>query len=115
MGSTRTDPGEKGDPGQLPVFSDDLLRAAELCTCAFVAGTLSRAVHLAERLLGINSVCAWAPFLVSDNGLLDENQHSRVPLHAVNAVGVFPLEFGICSPAVIESSRIRSCRIFEWR
>lgn len=83
--------------------------------CAFVAETLSRPVCLVQKLLCINSICAWVQFLVSDNGRLDENQHTRVPLHAVNAVGVFPLEFGICGPFLIESSRIRFCSIFEWR
>lgn len=83
--------------------------------CVFVAGTLSRLVRLVQKLLCIISICAWAQFRVRDNGRLDKNQHTRVPFHAVNAVGVFPLEFGICSPALIESSRIRSCSISEWR
>lgn len=93
----------------LPVVPGDLLQGfgvVHACVfCVFVAGTLSRPLRLVQKLLCINSACAWVQFLVSDNGLLDENQHTRLPLRAVNAVGVFPLESGICSPAQIESSR----------
>lgn len=54
-------------------------------------------------------------FLVSDNGPVDENQYTCVPLHTINAEGVLLSEFEMPNPALIESGRIQSYNIFEWR
>lgn len=46
---------------------------------------------------------------------VDENQYTHVPLHTINAEGVLLSEFEMPNPALIESGRIQSYNIFDWR
>lgn len=60
--------------------------------------------------------CVLLHIPLSDNGSVDENQYTHVPLKAIKGEGSVPfMEFEPHNPALIASGGIQSCAISERR
>lgn len=78
-------------------------------------GTLSSVLYLVRNVFCMHYTCVPAHFPASDNDSADENQYTHVPLNMIKAERVFLSEFEPHNPALIESGRIQSYSISEWR
>lgn len=64
----------------------------------------------------MHHTCPPLYFPLSDNGSVDENRYTHVPLKAIKGEGSVPVpEFEPHNPALIASGGIQSCGISEWR
>lgn len=78
-------------------------------------GTLSGVLYLVRNVFCMHYTCLPAHFPASDNGSADENQYTHVPLNMIKAVRVLLSQFEPHNPVLIESGRIQSYSISEWR